>query len=86
MKQCKLFWIILCLLASLMLTACHTDNDPWPMDGVLSAPTATPAVTQVPQATETMTPRTFLTQEPVVYLTPDPTEIPGGDEAPGLNG
>ena len=71
-------WLML-LLAAVMLTACHVDNDPWPIGEELAfvTPTPLPAVTLVPAATE---------PAPVQTASPVPTEIPGGSEEPGING
>ena len=57
----KLLLTVLCLLAMILLTACYTDNDPWPVDGDFSTSTAIPAVTKVPENTEVQIPRTYLT-------------------------
>jgi len=72
--------ILTLLLALLLLTACHTDSDPWPAANELDAPTATSVPTEAPAHTD----------EPAVTLaptlTPEPTEVPGGSEEPGING
>lgn len=87
MKRTLLLFV--CLLSALLLTACHVDNDPWPMNAGL--PTAVPAVTVVPA--ETSMPEPIVTGVPgPMLLTPmpgvtqAPTEVPGGSEAPGING
>ena len=80
----KTLLIVLCLIAMLTLTACYTDNDPWPADGDFAAPTATPAVTMAPESNEAEIPRTYLT--PGAENTPVPTEEPGREETPGING
>lgn len=71
-------WLML-LLAAVMLTACHVDNDPWPIGEELAfvTPTPLPTVAQVPAATE---------PAPVQTASPVPTEVPGGSEEPGING
>ena len=84
MKRNALFLTL--LLALLLLTACHTDNDPWPANDQLISPTATSVPTEQPPAVLTPVP----TAEPTAVTTPvstaEPTEIPGGDAAPGING
>ena len=87
MKRTLLF--LLCLLAALLLTACHVDNDPWPVN--VELPTAVPAATAVP--VETATPEPIVTgvpgpglPTPLPAVTQTPTEVPGGSEAPGING
>ena len=76
-----LIWLMLIVL-TLLLTACHVDNDPWPTGESLAFVTPTPVIAQEPvQAT---------IQEPLLTATPvptgTPTEIPGGSEEPGING
>ena len=80
----KLLLTVLCLLAMILLTACHTDNDPWPVDGDFSTSTAIPAASTVPAHTEVQIPRTYLTPE--APNSPIPAEVPGREEAPGING
>ena len=82
----KLLLTVLCLLSALMLTACHTDNDPWPVDGGLPPPAALPAVTLVPESTEVQIPRTYLTPDAAPANTPVPADTPGEDHASGING
>ena len=73
--------LILTLLAALLfLTACHTDNDPWPVANELDAPTATSVAAESPVYTN----EPLLTQAPT--FAPEPTEVPGGSEEPGING
>ena len=93
----KRVWLLLiCLCAALLLTACHVDHDPWPVDGALpvaaflttaptQAPTATPVPTSTPTPSSTATP---LPPSPTTIpdITMPPTPIPGGDDSPGLNG
>ena len=78
--------IITLLFTLLLLTACHTDNDPWPATNGLDTPTATSAATEQPVYTEE--PATIqapaVTAEPTA--TPEPTEVPGGSEDSGING
>ena len=81
----KWLLLVLCLLAALLMTACYTDNDPWPTDGDFSNAAALPALTPVPESTEELIPRTYLTPEAAPANTPVPTEIPAGEEA-GING
>ncbi|MBP3645880.1 MAG: hypothetical protein J6K55_05600 [Clostridia bacterium] len=72
--------ILTLLLALLLTTACHTDNDPWPVNGNLDTPTATSVATEIPAPTAEPT----VTQAPTAM--PEPTEVPGGSEEPGING
>ena len=74
-------WLIL-LLSFLMLTSCYTDHDPWPAADGLDTPQAFSTATQAPAATEAAV---YVTVSPVP-ATPVPTEIPGGNDEPGING
>ena len=84
MKQLRL--TLLCLLAALLLTACYTDNDPWPSEADFTSPTAVPAVTMAPESTTVEMPRTYLTPDVQPAGTPIPTEIPAGEDETGING
>ena len=77
-RKCLL--LVICLFSAFLLCACHVDNDPWPVDGVLTSPTATP--TAVPTAVSS----TEAPAQPAATQMPQPTRTPGGEEAPGLNG
>ena len=50
MKRTRLLLLLLCLLCTLLLTACYQEIDPWP-----EAPAQTVAPTAVPEATHTPT-------------------------------
>ena len=72
----KALFLVVCLLAALLLSACHTDSDPWPAGGSVQQPTA-----MSPQSTGNPIPES--TQQPDGVTE---TRQPGGDEDPGLNG
>ena len=74
-------WLML-LLAAVMLTACHVDNDPWPIGEELAfvTPTPLPTVAQVPAATEQPITSPATTAEPAVI------QLPTHTPEPGLNG
>ncbi|MDD3334040.1 MAG: hypothetical protein PHI98_00845 [Eubacteriales bacterium] len=74
MKGTKTALLVLCLVSALLLTACHTDADPWPAS---ANPTAATETAQ-PNATD-VAPQ----NEPTVNQTENQTE---NQAAPGLNG
>jgi len=97
----KVLLLLMLALTAALLTACYQDVDPWPVSVppvTEAAPTAVPArvvdATLVPRTTATPVaqPAAPVAQPaaPVQtaddFWSSDPTEIPGGDEAPGLNG
>ena len=82
MKQTAL--VLMLILALLLFTACHTDNDPWPTGDALLSPTATSVPTEQPVLSAEST--AIPTAVPTASPTPQPTEIPGGEAAPGING
>lgn len=69
--------VLLLLLAvcCLLLTACYTENDPWPDANLNNTPTPAPAVTIVPA-----------TDAPQPALTPEPLPEDAVDISPSLNG
>lgn len=71
----KTLILLLCLMTTLLLTACHTDTDPWPANnGQISQPTNQAVQpTNAPQS-EGSTPQA------------QPTQVPEGDDSSGLNG
>lgn len=89
MQNRKALALFICLLMALALTACHVNDDPWPVSDGLPAATATPLSTeeptQQPIATEASqeAPVVMETQAPAE---PEPTQTPGGSEEPGFNG
>lgn len=53
----RLWLMLLCIMAAVMLSACHVDNDPWPTsDGATvetSAPSEAPQMTVPPNDPDT---------------------------------
>ena len=72
MKRIQL--MLLLILSILLLTACYTDHDPWPVDGSLTVQTSSPAATASPVPTAA----------PEATLAP--TAVPEGNSEPGING
>ena len=91
----KALFLILCLIAmTLLLTACHTDNDPWPVSegngSAVESPVqeSTPAVS--PDAAEVSAAPSDIPQAPAETseTAPEATPVPTADPnaVPELNG
>lgn len=74
--------LLLLLLLCLLLTGCYKEVDPWPA--------SVPIVTEAPPAILRTQPVTAVpTQEPSdmdFWIEEQPTQMPGGEAAPGFNG
>lgn len=81
----KAIALLICLLLAASLTACHTDNDPWPASDGIQTVTSTPTTGQQLPAAETDEEQPSIT-ETQAPTEDEPTQLPGGSEEPGLNG
>ena len=70
--------LLVCLMAALLLSACHTESDPWPVSNGGVQPQQTDVPADAPAAVQTDA------QSPMP--THDQPAQPGGSEEPGLNG
>ncbi|MCI5955739.1 MAG: hypothetical protein MRZ54_02000 [Clostridiales bacterium] len=84
-RMLKALLLLACLAAALTLTACHTDNDPWPVNDVLPMESTQQSSVTNPPAAEPAQ-RDAVTQQEAPSAEPATTRVPGGDEAPGFNG
>ena len=81
MNARKAFLLLICLVPALMLTACYTDADPWPVsDGNGQAPAATDTATATPAPAQDAPQDTA---QPIDTAQPDDATT---TEDPGLNG
>ncbi len=84
-RTLKALLLLACLAAALTLTACHTDNDPWPVNDVPPVEsTQQDSVTNPPAAEPAQ--QDAVPQQEAPSAEPATTRVPGGDEAPGFNG
>ena len=80
-RMLKALLLLTCLTAALTLTACHTDNDPWPVnDAPLTQQNVQPAAPTDEPAAQTPA------QQAAPMQLPEETQTPGGEEEAGLNG
>ena len=78
----KVFVCLLCLIAVLLLTACHVDKDPW----LTAPPTQEAAVTPMPDSEEASDGAASVTPTPFIPAETPVPDQPAPSEGTNLNG